>query len=329
MLSYFSGLRDGARTGARGRMRWCSLALGAGEIKGEQEPARGKQELSKQRELQTRAGYLQSEGGAGGEVRGGKLGRLAKRCALLPSAPARFGSRIHICRAHRQLCYSPAHSHEATHISLSYIYSCSSELARMKRGRIFAGKKKNLPVVVPAPGAALPGTVSYPHPAGGRLLEPWGASIRGQGGQPVPPSPHETPQLAWTEEPGVFLFSPLSPSGCFLSRGAPRSPCPAPLLLPLPLLSVLCPRERPSHELWCAGSSATSSALPPPAPSPPALLLSPCASAAPRLSPPQISAPPLTFPRPPRSVLLLPFPGCLSPSLIAMQAVAKKSVTPW
>lgn len=142
MLSYFSGLRDGARTGARGRMRWCRLALGAGEIKGEQEPARGKQELSKQRELQTRAGYLQSEGGAGGEVRGGKLGRLAKRCALLPSAPARFGSRIHICRAHRQLCYSPAHSHEATHISLSYIYSRSSELARMKRGRIFAGKKK-------------------------------------------------------------------------------------------------------------------------------------------------------------------------------------------
>lgn len=142
MLPYFSRLRDGARTGARGRMRWCRLALGAGEIKGEQEPARGKQELSKQRELQTRAGYLQSEGGAGGEVRGGKLGRLAKRCALLPSAPARFGSRIHICRAHRQLCYSPAHSHEATHISLSYIYSRSSELARMKRGRIFAGKKK-------------------------------------------------------------------------------------------------------------------------------------------------------------------------------------------
>lgn len=40
----------------------------------------------------------------------------------------------------------------------------------MKRGRIFAGK--NLPVVVPAPGAALPGAVSYPHPAGGRPLEP-------------------------------------------------------------------------------------------------------------------------------------------------------------
>lgn len=120
-VPYFSGLRDRARTGARGRMRWCRLAQGAGEIKGEQEPARGKRELSKQRELKTRAGYLQSEGGAGGEVRGGKLGRLAKRCALLPSAPARFVSRIHICRAHRQLCYSPAHSHEATHISLSYI----------------------------------------------------------------------------------------------------------------------------------------------------------------------------------------------------------------
>ena len=102
-------------------------------MKGEQDPAPGEKVLRKHGKPKTRRSYLQSDRGQGDEGWGGKLGRFTGRYVPLPSARGRPSSRMWIRHAHRQLYYSLARSHEATHLSLSYIYSCSSERAQMKQ----------------------------------------------------------------------------------------------------------------------------------------------------------------------------------------------------
>lgn len=258
-------------------------------------------------------------------MRGGKLGRLTKRCALVPSAPARFVSCIYICRAHRQLCYSLAHSHEATHISLSYIYSRSSELARMKRGSIFAGKTFPLSCRHREPRSPAPSLTRIPP----------GAACSSRG-EPASEDGESSRCLHLTTKrlsspgrrnPAGFSSAPSRLRAVFF----PEEPLARRALL---LSSCLCL----SSACFALGSvhPTSSGALAArrrvllcpllPLPSCPSFLPL-CLRCSPALSP-KISAPPLPFPRPPRSALL-PFPGSLSPSLIAMQAVAKKSVTPW
>lgn len=140
-----------------------------------------------------------------------------------------------------------AHSHEATHLSLSYIYSCSSERAQMKQCIIFRRKKKNqkptLPSLMPVKGAACPGTASYPGPAEGcRLLQPCRANIRGRGKRPVSPSHHEMSQPDRRNRGGLSaaltrlwlgVSPPLpDPRSYFFTttRSSPNSALPTPAL---------------------------------------------------------------------------------------------------
>lgn len=202
-------------------------------------------------------------------------------------------------------------------------------------------KKPTLPSLMPVKGAACPGTASYPGPAEGcRLLQPCRANIRGRGKRPVSPSHHEMSQPDRRNQGGLSAaltrlwlgVSPPSPT-----QGATSSPRPA------PLLTLPCPRQRSPpasaspQNFSLPGTSIPRSTdvpswladwfrSPPPAWLPPSLALFTRTPRCPPALVPQI--PPSPF----HSSSLcapLPFPGCLSPSLIAMQSVAEKSVTPW
>lgn len=129
------------------------------------------------------------QGGGEGSRGGFEVGATpAPRPAAAPGAVRAYAMHT------RQLYYSLARSHEATHLSPSYIYSCSSERTQMKQYIIFLREKS--PSRSPAgEESSAPGTASYPGPAEGcRRLQPCRASIRGTGKRSLSPSHHEMPQ---------------------------------------------------------------------------------------------------------------------------------------